>query len=486
MKNQKYKIMKFYKFPLYGLLLLLSLSACHDDNNDPEPEPPGEPEPETPTVADAYTQRVNSFIYQVMKSCYLWTDQIPELDRQYETDPKAYFRKILVTEDYFSLITDDLESLLNSTEGIEKTFGYSLAYQWANEAQTSVRAIVEYVYPDSPASLAGIQRGDIIVSLNGQNITQANMNELITSPSANIGVSKYRDGKYTDPETIALSMAVIEQNPVHTHKIIEAGTTKVGYLFYSSYIGKFNSSLDSVFSAFKSAGVSELILDLRYNLGGGEEAVINLCSHIAPAAVCQNKELIIQKEYNAIQTEYAEQEGIDDNAYFTDSLLNSNLNLSRVFILTSNQTYSASEVTLVGLSPYMDVIRIGERTGGKYTGMQILPAVIYIGDVPFLDPIIGNWALYPIVLQYKNKNGENPKGGLAPHYNVSSFYLPMEPLGDEKDPLVAQALELITGSIPVPTQAYKRLNTQQPFKHGASVFDDIKKNFIVDKPAVLK
>lgn len=471
--------MKFNKLPLYSFLLLLLLSACHDDKNEPEPTPPVDPEPETPVIADAYTQRVNSFIYQVMKNCYLWTDQIPELDRQYETDPKAYFEKILVPEDRFSIITDDIESLLNSTEGIEKTFGYSLAYQWADEAQTKVRAIVEYVYPNSPASLAGIKRGDLIVSLNGQNITMANLDELINTPNINIGVSKYENEKYSDPETISLTMTVIEQNPVHTHKVIDTGAKKVGYLFYSSYIGKFNSSLDSVFTAFKTAGVSELILDLRYNLGGGEEAAINLCSHIAPAAVCQNKELIIQKKYNAIQTEMAEEEGVDPNVYFTDSLLNDNLNLSRVFILTSDQTYSASEVTLVGLDPYMDVIRIGERTGGKYTGMQILPAIIYVGGVQMLDPIIGNWALYPIVLEYKNKNGENPKGGLAPDYNVNSFYLPMEPLGDEKDPLIAQALELITGSVPVTTQAYKRLNTTQPFKHAASPFDHIKKNLIV-------
>lgn len=479
--------MRFYKFSLYSFLLLLLLSACHDDNNDPEPTPPpAEPEPENPVIADAYTQRVNSFIYQAMKSCYLWTDQIPELDRQYETDPKAYFKKILTPDDRFSAITDDLQSLLSSTEGIEETFGYSLAYQWGDEAKTKIRAIVEYVYPNSPASLAGIQRGDLIVSLNGQNITQTNMDDLINSPNISIGVRKYRDGKYTDPETVALATAIVEQNPVHTHKIINARTTKVGYLFYSSYIGKFNSSLDSVFTAFKNAGISELILDLRYNLGGDEEAVINLCSHIAPAAVCQNKELIIQKEFNAIQTEYNRQDSIDANAYFTDSLLNDNLNLSRVFILTSNQTYSASEVTLVGLDPYMDVIRIGERTGGKYTGMQILPAVVYIGNFAFLDPIIGNWALYPIVLEYKNKNGENPKGGLAPDYNVSSFYLPMEPLGDEKDPLVARALELITGTVPATTQAYKRLNTQQPFRHKASVFDDIKKNFFVSKTAIQK
>lgn len=471
--------MRFYKLPLYSFLLLLLISACHDDNNDPEPTPPVEPEPETPVIADAYTQRVNSFIYQMMKSCYLWTDQIPELDRHYETDPKAYFKKILTSDDRFSMITDDFEGLLNSTQGIEKSFGYSLAYQWADEAQTKVRAIVEYVYPNSPASLAGLERGDLIVSINNQNITTSNMDELTNAPSINIGVSKFENEKYSVPQTVTLAMAVVEQNPVHTHKVINAGTKKVGYLFYSSYIGKFNSSLDSVFAAFKNAGVSELILDLRYNLGGDEEAVINLCSHIAPAAVCQNKELIIQKEFNAIQTEYNKKDTVDPNAYFTDSLSNDNLDLSRVFILTSNQTYSASEVTLVGLEPYMDVIQIGERTGGKYTGMQILPAVIYIGDMAFLDPVIGNWALYPIVLEYKNKNGKNPKGGLAPDYKVESFYLPMEPLGDEKDPLIAQALELITGAVPATTQAYKRMNTKQPFHHAASPFDPVKKNLIV-------
>lgn len=472
--------MRFNKFSLYGLLFLFLLSACHDDNNEPEPTPPPvDPEPETPVIADAYTQRVNSFIYQMMKAYYLWTDQIPELDRQYETDPKAYFKKILVADDRYSGITDDLQSLLNSTQGIEKTFGYSLAYQWVDEAQTKVRAIVEYVYPQSPASLAGIERGDLIVSLNGQNITTANMEELIGSPSINIGIRKYRDGNYTAPETVALTMAVVEQNPVHTHKIINTGAQKVGYLFYSSYIGKFNGSLDSVFAGFKSAGVSELILDLRYNLGGYEEAIVNLCSHIAPAAVCQNKELIIRKEYNADLTEYNAIKEIDDNVYFSDSLLNDNLNLSRVFILTSNQTYSASEVTLVGLDPYMDVIRIGERTGGKYTGMEILPAIVVIGGIYMLDPIIGNWAITPVTLEYKNKNGENPKGGLAPDYKVNSFYLPLQPLGSEKDPLVAQALELITGSVPATTQAYKRLNTQQPFHHMASPFDPVKKNFIV-------
>lgn len=465
--------MKSYKLLLYSFLLLFFATACHDDDNEPVDGP------ETPEIADAYTQRVNDYIYQAMKSCYLWTDQIPELDRQYETDPKAYFLKLLVKEDIYSGITDDLQALLNSAEGIEKAFGYSLAYTWADESQSKVWGVVEYVYPNTPASKAGIKRGDLIVSLNGKDITPSNLNELITSQNITIGVSTYQNGSYIAPRTVSLALAVIEQNPVHTHKIIDAGAKKVGYLFYTSYIENFNSSLDLVFAEFKNAGVSELILDLRYNLGGYENAIVNLCSHIAPVTTCQNRELIIKKEYNALQTEHNEANHIDDNVYFTDTLLNDNLNLNRVFILTSDQTYSASEVTLVGLSPYMDVIRIGERTGGKYTGMQIIPAVIYVDGVPYLDPVIGNWAVNPIVLEYKNKNGENPKGGLAPHYEVSSFYLPMEPLGSENDPLIAQALQLITGSRSVKAQVSNQLNTKRPFRHASSPLDPVKKNFFV-------
>lgn len=279
--------MKFYKLLLYSFLLLFLATGCHDDDNEPI---------DGPETADAYTQRVNNFIYQVMKSCYLWTDQIPELDRQYETDPKAYFHKLLVEEDVYSGITDNLQELLNSFKGIEKAFGYALAYTWADKSQSKVWGVVEYVYPNTPASKAGIKRGDLIGSLNGKDITPSNMNELITSQNITIGIGTYQNGSYIASKTVSLAMAVIEQNPVHTHKIIDAGAKKVGYLFYTSYIENFNSSLDLAFAEFKNAGVSELILDLRYNLGGDENAIVNLCSHIAPVTACKNRELIIEKK----------------------------------------------------------------------------------------------------------------------------------------------------------------------------------------------
>lgn len=455
-------------------LSLLFVSCNKNDNDDILP-----PETDPPMVVDPLTQRVNNFICQAMESCYLWNEQIPDIDWRYEKEPKKYFTKLLSEDDPFSGITDNIKELLDGLSGIEKTFGYSLAYLWEDNSETYINAVVEYVYPNGPAAQAGITRGDLITTLDGQKITLTSMNGLIENSSVKIELSKFKDGQYTKPETISLTSAVIRQNPVHTSKILNIGNKKTGYLFYTNYIDDFNTSLDSLFMAFKTAGVSELILDLRYNPGGDGYAIINLCSHIAPATTVQNKELIIINEYNKIQEALFKEEGIDNNYYFTDTLSSSNLDLKRVFILTSGQTYSASEVTIVGLQPYMDVICIGETTGGKYTGMQILQPLINVNGVVMLDPTIWNWALFPLVSQYKNKNGQNPKGGLAPAYNVESFYLPMVELGDEKDPLIAKAIELIGGKPSISAKERLYLPTKQPFASHSSRYDGIKRNLIM-------
>lgn len=459
--------MKRYQFAFALILLLFALVSCDKDDAGP-------------SEASAYTQKVTAYIHDVMSSCYLWNEQLPDLDLKYETDPKAYFYKLRVEEDVFSHITDDLEKMLKAQQGIEKTFGYSLAFMWADSDHTSIVGVVEYVYPRSPAFLAGLVRGDKIVLLDGRAIPEASLDKLINGPTVEIGVSKYKDGEYGEPEAVTMTVTELEQDPVHTSRILDVEGRKVGYLFYVSYIGNFNHSIDAVFDRFKEAGVSELILDLRYNLGGDENAIVNLCSHIAPAATCRSKDVIIRKEYNAIQEAYMKEEGVDNITHFTDSLLSSNLNLSRVFVLTSDNTYSASEVTIVGLQPYMDVVRIGERTGGKYTGMQLLPATVVVDGVEYLDPVIGNWAIYPIVLRYRNKNNEDPKGGLAPQYEVESFYLPMLPMGDEQDPLVARAIELMGGQSPAAAFRALKSGVQKPFRRVSSAFDEQKKNFFVE------
>lgn len=471
-------IRKLSLFVFFILFILASSCGKNDYVEEPEPTPEPKPEPENP-LASAYIQRVNSFVYQMMTEAYLWYDQMPDIDWRYQKDSKKYFRKLLTAEDKFSGITDDALSLINSLEGVEKTFGYSLTFSWMDVAETEIAAIVEYVYPNSPAATAGIVGGDLILSIDNQKITQGNMYDLIDKEMIKIERSKYTQEGTAISDTITLTAATITQNPVHTSKILEVGGQKIGYLFYTNYIHTFNPALDKVFSDFKAAGVSELILDLRYNSGGDQLAIINLCSHIAPVQVINDKSLIVKNEYNDIQEKHCQDRHIDNSYYFTDTLTDDNLNLKRIFILTSKQTYSASEVTIVGLQPYMDVVCIGEKTGGKYTGIQVLQPIILMDGKEFLDPIIGNWAIFPIVSQYKNKDGKNPKGGLVPDHEVNSFYLPMVELGDEKDPLISKAIELISGKPAVVARSVSKTFEYNPFSYKSSRFDDVKGNIII-------
>ena len=458
-----------YKAILCSLWIALFLLSCEKDDS------PG------PEKAPAYTRRVNSFIYEYMKAYYLWNDRIPELDRDYEQDPEAYFKKLLVKEDLFSHITDDAEDLLNSMQGVETTFGYAFTYTWLDETQTKVGAIVSYVYPGSPAALAGIERGDLVSSLNGQALTETTLHQLFGQSSITIGVSKYENGLYSAPQTLHLTPARIEENPVYATRKYELQGTKVGSLCYLNYIGNYNFALDTAFSGFKQAGISELILDLRYNLGGDDMAIRHLCSYIAPESSCRSKELIIRQQYNNDLTEYYKLHHINNDLRFTDSLLIHNLDLKRIFILTSRDTYSASEATIVGLKPYMEVIQIGQQTGGKDTGLALLQPYIEKNGKIILDPTIGNWAILPIISRYQNKEGHSATGGLSPDYPVDSFYLPMLALGDPQDPLIAKALEVISGVTPVRMKSLSSSSFPQPFGYSTSMYDEIKKNIFINR-----
>ena len=114
------------------------------------------------------------------------------------------------------------------------------------------------------------------------------------------------------------------------------------------------------------------------------------------------------------------------------------MDFSRVYFLTTSFSASASELLIVGLRPYMDVVVVGESTYGKYTGMW----VIYDFD----EPPAHNWAILPIVLKYANSLGYTDfKNGLEPDIAVEDNLFQAKPFGDTEDPILSAALEDITG-----------------------------------------
>ncbi len=407
------------------LLACLFLSvSCEKDQNAPE--------------NNAY--KVNKFIKEAMNDIYLWYEEMPDLSPESEIDPKTFYKKLLYTDDKWSYITDDATALNNSFSGIETTFGYQLVFYKTGSNSNEYVAVVEYVNSNTPAALAGIQRGDYFVRINGERINSENYLQLIYGSSITLTKAKLEGKNLVESdETVSIESKSLTINPVLYSRVIEQNGTKIGYLVYTSYVGDLNHMLENALAEFKAANVTEVVLDLRFNGGGDEVASTYLCSSLVPKAEMEKQSVLVYNKWNDKYDAYWRQNNYTSRVERRFESVPSNLDLKRLFVLTSSRTASASELTIIGLMPYIDVIKIGDTTYGKYTSMVLLQPE---------DKTIANWALLPIVAKYTNANGFTDfKDGLAPDHEVEDILFPAVAWGDEQEPLLAKALELIGGNV---------------------------------------
>ncbi|MCL2738237.1 MAG: S41 family peptidase, partial [Bacteroidales bacterium] len=221
----------------------------------------------------------------------------------------------------------------------------------------------------------------------------------------------------------------------------------IGYLFYSDFYGGSDKELDEVFQRFKAANVQDVVLDLRYNLGGYGHVATHLASILAPNQVVQAEKVMMTYQWNAAYQKYWEdKKEYDQIRTLFDKSVPVNMNLSRVYVLTTYSTASASEFVIAGLDPYMRVVKIGAATRGKYTGAILFQAQYHNGSAWVVDEEIKNWGIQPIVQRYANSLGVTDfKDGFKPDYEVADLLLEgVRPLGDTQEPLLGKALELIT------------------------------------------
>jgi len=302
-----------------------------------------------------------------------------------------------------------------------------------------------FVYDGSPAQQAGLERGDIILTLDGSTLSKGNYTQLYYASKVNIGLGEYtEEGIRETGETVSLTAVKMYEDPVVTSKVLDVNGVKVGYLFYAGFYEESHGKLVEVFTDFQAEGVKELILDLRYNPGGNANTPPYLASLFAPRNVVKERKVFLTQTWNDLYMKYFTQKGEDMNTYFVPGIP-VNLNLSRVFVLTTGNTASASEATISGLMPYMDVVKIGDSTYGKYCGAALLTPMDSNGNK---DSEISNWLLSLVVYKFVNVEGFTEfKDGIAPDCTVEdSGLLRGIPLGDGQDPMVAAALSMIGGT----------------------------------------
>ena len=420
---------------------------------------PVAPTKSTATATGAVTNaEVNDWILENMKFWYYWNDKNPATPDK-SLGPADFFRSLLYepkntanpNRDRFSWIQESAKELKASLSGEATTTGMEFKLYVREANSTDVIAKILYVQRNSPAEKAGVKRGDIISSVNGTKLTTTNYGDLVygAGNTKTYGFATVDDKKIVDTNlTKSITAVVYQANPVYLDSTYTIQGKKIGYLVYNQFVTgpggpsdkTYDQQLRTVFGKFKAQGISELVLDLRYNPGGYVSSSTVLGSLVGKGI--NTSKLFYRKEYNASLTPeyqaYDKKNGTDSfSGFFYDEPNNVGGNLQRVYVLTTSGSASASELIINGLKPFMDVVTIGTTTYGKNVGSITLEDKT--GRI--------KWGMQPITSKTFNALNQSDYGtGFVPKVEVKEFTnVAWKPLGDISDALLNEAVFQITG-----------------------------------------
>ncbi|MEP6803025.1 MAG: S41 family peptidase [Flavobacterium sp.] len=438
------------KSVLLLFILAFSLQSCEDQDD----------------VAVSGDLQVNNFVWKGLNQYYLWQADVPNLadDREASLDsflrgyskPEDLFQDLLNKPiskfpkgqaiDRFSWIVDDYTVLEQELQGTSKNDGVDFRLSYKPNSTTDLVGYVRYIIPNSDASKKDIKRGDLFTAVNGTQLTVSNYQSLLAADSYTLNMVKYNGSTFeSNGKTVSLVKTTLDENPIFINKVITSGSHKIGYLMYNGFYGNYDAQLNAAFAELKAQGITDLVLDLRYNGGGSIQTATRLASMITG----QFTDKIFSKEkwndkinaaFQVDNPEYLNNRFVDK----IDGAAISSLNLSKIYILTTSGTASASELVINGLVPYISVIQIGETTVGKNVGS------VTLYDSPNFGKANRNpnhkYAMQPLVLKIVNAAdfGEYTDG-LKPTYEQIERISNLGVLGETSEPLLNVAIAQITG-----------------------------------------
>lgn len=412
--------------------------------------------------------KINRWVLDSMRLFYYWSSVMPPKP-DYTKSPDAFFQSLLSKDDRFSLIIDAKNR--GPVKSSYYKFGFHFAFMQIS-GYDGYMGVITFVLPRSPASSLGLQRGHCFLKVNGQTITAQNI-EAVTrmieaeATTVQLTLATLVDNTWQAANTVTASIAAVSEDPVYYTRTFTAAGKVTGYLFYNYFYEQFDSRMLGAFSKFRNAGISELILDLRYNMGGSVASSAKMAALIAVNLKATDIFAIYEgnsymgRRGRTLQ-EVLNTSGAGAGKNYPD-LQAAGVQLTRVFILTTKATASAAELIVNNLKPYVQVIQIGESTTGKdEASFEIIDR---------RSPRQVFWEIHPIVYKLFNKNNQGKYNlGLKPTHEVSELTgIPLAPVGEASDPLIKKALQLIYGSN-IPTDPVNLRIPQLPKVPGIPVY----------------
>ncbi|MFT4022981.1 MAG: S41 family peptidase [Flavihumibacter sp.] len=373
-------------------LLITAITACKKEHSGGGTD--------TPT-----NQLLDSSLL-LARDYYLWNKQIPSsFSTSSYADPNEVMEGIrqYSMESGFSAPVDRWSFGSLKTEwdqvssGVAGDIGIGIFFRTISDLR------VTNVEPASAAGKAGVQRAWRITKINGNSqidTSSASITRIVNAVFGSSPVSL----SFTKPDGSTADMTLTPgsytEQPIALDTVYNAGSKTIGYFVLNSFLGDVNNmkaAFANSFQDFTNAGVTDMIVDLRYNGGGYVALQEELANYLVPAA--RNGSVMYMETFN------------DDLAQYNDTVSfskKSSLALNSIVFILSQNTASASEALINIMRAAMtDVKLVGpSNSHGKPVGFFNIP--------------VGDWYVFPVSIRIVNANNEgNYFNGFAPDKSVA-------------------------------------------------------------------
>ena len=431
-----------------SLAMVAMLASCGGGGNNNNA---GTPTPTPPPVTDAcsYTAQAD-FVRRVFNEWYLFPDLLnTSVNAANYNNLNDYIDALVAParaenkDRFFSYATSIEAENAFFNGGSSAGLGIRLFYDFDER-----RVFVAETFDNTPALAAGIDRGTEILAIGTTASNLQTVNSLLaTGGGAAVsdalgpnepGVTRVlrirdRDG---NESTVTVTKAEYALDPVPRYgaQIINDGGRRVGYVRLTNFINPAIDELRTAFATFRAEGITEYVVDLRYNGGGG----VNVNEYFG--------DLFARNlDGEIFETIAFRDSKSSNNETYRFQARPQSVAPTRIAFIGDERTASASEALINGLQPYLgdNLALVGSNTFGKPVGQSAF-------DLADCD-----LRVRAVTLKLENANGQGEYfNGLAT--TVPNFCPAPEVInrqfGDPQESLVSVALDFLEfGSCPSTT-----------------------------------
>ncbi len=344
----------------------------------------------------------NQWVMDKMQNVYLWNDSMKVPKRQdFFAKSGKFFESLLYKGDKYSHFSD---SAISTGYGIN----YAVMRDPLGVQRSKTYALVLFVEPGSPADEAGLKRGDWIVKVGNYTLTSSNYGYLDRGDATTLYTTKIvfdeenMRYKWQSGDTLQVGVATtLSPCNLYIDTVYVQRGHKIGYLACNAFSVDGEGEIAAAMEKFANEGITDLIVDLRYNGGGSISAASQMASMIVPVENVGG--FFCKLAHNALN-------GSLDAIY--EYVQAPTLSLDKLYVICGNGTRGAAEVFVAALRKtlgYNNVVVIGENTAGENVVTET-----------FVSPY--NFSISPATAFVEDAEGVAMyNGGIVPNYTMSEL-----------------------------------------------------------------